>query len=900
MCHFFVLRIHIREDSALGTTILKLPAAGSNGDDVEMRSNLEFSITSGNEEGIFRILSPSGEIVLVAPLDRETRDLYTLRVEVRSRAAPSANATTFVLVQLDDANDNSPEFSQPRYEIHVSEGAAVGRSVVRVAATDRDIGRNSRIVFDITSGNEEGLFVLDSSSGVLALARPLDRERTGQHRLVIRATDQATENPLSSLAAVIVHVDDENDNAPRFPVLRYSASVAENLPPGARVLRARATDLDRGNFGNLNYSIVAGDGRGRFRVDVNSGLVTTATVFDYEAVNRYSLTLRASDPGGLSATAIVTVDIESRDEFHPEFTERSYRFVAPPSPPVGYIVGRVHASDRDLGADGRVVYALASQDTHFRVNRTTGEVVVRRALSPEAAGSDVRLVVSASSGRPGSLSNMTVVEVALNAIATGGNSLAVAGAGGGASAAAAANTGGLADWALGLLIALILLVLGFGATFLFLHMRSKRQCKPSISTEPFDHSTFDTIDVRGPATSSSAVSSMAQFPPKYDEIPAYEAAAAVAAERRHHRHHGSHHANSELSEQSQSASSGRGSAEDGDDGEDEEIRMINEGPLMQSTSGSQSTSGGQTARGLALPGDSGCIQGDEDNLSDVSVHNTQQYLARLGIDTSRSAGDTSSKGAPSSVVAGGSQELLPPLGHSIHLFDDEAAGEADLANLFYAKLQHGPGSSGASATGDDQSAASTGGGGGGSDARSALLGFGGGVSGGDEGPSMTGSLSSIVHSEEELTGSYNWDYLLDWGPQYQPLAHVFSEIARLKDDTAPAGFGPPGKKAQLPLTPQVKTVPPPLLTSVAPRSIAPVARASHQLPRSPISHEAGFAAAMSPSFSPSLSPLATRSPSISPLVGPSLAPPHHGRALPPRPTGLVTGTPSGSEAELRI
>lgn len=59
-------------------------------------------------------------------------------------------------------------------------------------------------------------------------------------------------------------------------------------------------------------------------------------------------------------------------------------------------------------------------------------------------------------------------------------------------------------------------------------------------------------------------------------------------------------------------------------------------------------------------------------------------------------------------------------------------------------------------------------------------------------PSMTGSLSSIVHSEEELTGSYNWDYLLDWGPQYQPLAHVFSEIARLKDDAASVKSGTSG------------------------------------------------------------------------------------------------------------
>ena len=46
--------------------------------------------------------------------------------------------------------------------------------------------------------------------------------------------------------------------------------------------------------------------------------------------------------------------------------------------------------------------------------------------------------------------------------------------------------------------------------------------------------------------------------------------------------------------------------------------------------------------------------------------------------------------------------------------------------------------------------------------------------------SMTGSLSSIVHSEDEIAGSYNWDYLLDWGPQYQSMAHVFKEISRLR------------------------------------------------------------------------------------------------------------------------
>jgi len=50
----------------------------------------------------------------------------------------------------------------------------------------------------------------------------------------------------------------------------------------------------------------------------------------------------------------------------------------------------------------------------------------------------------------------------------------------------------------------------------------------------------------------------------------------------------------------------------------------------------------------------------------------------------------------------------------------------------------------------------------------------------DDWPQMGGSLSSIVHSEEELSGSYNWDYLQHWGPKYQPLSSVFAEIARLK------------------------------------------------------------------------------------------------------------------------
>lgn len=192
----------------------------------------------------------------------------------------------------------------------------------------------------------------------------------------------------------------------------------------------------------------------------------------------------------------------------------------------------------------------------------------------------------------------------------------------------------------------------------------------------------------------------------------------------------------------------------------------------------------------------------------------------------------------------------------LRIYDEEGTGEPDITNLIYAKLND-------VATCSERGGIAE-------DVQPLAMGPFSEVQ-----PSMNGSLSSIVHSEEELTGSYNWDYLLDWGPQYQPLAHVFSEIARLKDDTVSVQSAQSGNSSIKSKNSVKKNLPPPLLTNVAPRSITIPTLSSNRntshmaMPRSPISHEAssssfGPSAALSPSFSPSLSPLATKSPSISP------------------------------------
>ncbi|XP_055849639.1 protein dachsous [Episyrphus balteatus] len=885
-------RTSINEEAPLGTVVLRLSQDVL---DTELTQHLVFTIVSGNEDGTFEVYQSSA-IILVQSLDRERVDLYKLRLIMSEKGAPlradNNSSAINVFVTVEDANDNSPVFdSSGQYEADISESAPLRYSIAQLIAVDADLENtpNSDIVYDITSGNDEGMFTVDLVSGVLFVNNQLDYDRGAMnYELIVRACDSAA-LPRCSLQPFRISLVDENDNAPRFPVAEYIEFIGENEAIGTSIFTARATDLDRGIYGHLNYSIdqtdphnMAGDefAYKLFRVDAGSGVVTSNAIFDYEQRNRYDLVLRATDTGGKYATVKVRIMVDSKDEYSPQFTERTYRFVMSSSAEgnmqLGYTVGQVSASDRDKGADGRVVYQLTSQHAYFKVNRTTGAVVIKKKLDDNFDdGRDISLVITASSGRQGSLTNMTVVEISLDPQGSSTTNVA-------SNTGAPSSGGGFADWALGLLIAFLLVICAFAGIFLFLHMRNRRHrqvSKPSLSTETVgntnsyvDPSAFDTIPIRG---GSGATGSAGQFaPPKYDEIPPYGPHAASS--------NSGAATTSELSGSEQSGSSGRGSAED--DGEDEEIRMINEGPLHR-----------DHHRGS-----------DDGRLSDISVQNTQEYLARLGIvDNPNTTGAASTSSRRCSESIGGSNKdshlhhTLPI--DSLHMFDEEPGGESDITNLIYAKLNDVNGGSDRASSTDE--AATTAGSIGA--AVDHVMGFGDVpvVGSGNVGPSMNGSLSSIVHSEEELTGSYNWDYLLDWGPQYQPLAHVFSEIARLKDDTLSVHSGNSGAsssaKSKQSLAHSAKHIPPPLLTNVAPRSInVPVLSSrgsgSHHssvpanqylLPRSPISHDApggGFStsSAMSPSFSPSLSPLATRSPSISPHVVGGVPTGHHMVSLP--------------------
>lgn len=189
-----------------------------------------------------------------------------------------------------------------------------------------------------------------------------------------------------------------------------------------------------------------------------------------------------------------------------------------------------------------------------------------------------------------------------------------------------------------------------------------------------------------------------------------------------------------LSLEGHSASSGRGSAEDDDvdvDDVDEEIRMINESSNYY-TEGPES--GGEevttTAEYLARLGVSNHYEEEQENTSSIAIDDdddeSTDVLSEMGV----SKGNGGRYGG----VMGG-KKLRPRMGSSI------------------------------STTGTIVNNRSS----------------------SEQWPPSCGSLNSIIqHNEEELSGSYNWDYLQHWGPKYQPLSSVFAEIARLKSSESNA------------------------------------------------------------------------------------------------------------------
>lgn len=164
-------------------------------------SAVTYSIVSGNEEGVFAISSSTGRLTLAKALDYESRTSYQLRITAKAVALPCLSGVVSLLVNVVDADDNGPIFSQSVYQATLPEGTALGTTVVRILATDADSGDFGRVTYSIVSGDSQAL-ALDSVSGIVSTRAALDYETASSLVLLVRATSTTR----SVQATVILNV----------------------------------------------------------------------------------------------------------------------------------------------------------------------------------------------------------------------------------------------------------------------------------------------------------------------------------------------------------------------------------------------------------------------------------------------------------------------------------------------------------------------------------------------------------------------------------------------------------------------------------------------------------------------------------------------------------------------
>ncbi|KAK7929499.1 hypothetical protein WMY93_005894 [Mugilogobius chulae] len=337
------------ENTEVGTYVAKLMATDV---DTGLNSDILYSLVD-SADSFFSIDEYSGVISLQRPLDREVQSVYELTAQATDQGSPHRSATTQVVISVLDINDNPPVFEHREYTATVAEDITVGTQILRVLAASRDTEANQEITYSIISGNEHGMFSVDSHTGDIFVIEPLDYELSHEYYITVEATDGGSP-PLSDMATVNINLTDANDNAPVFSQSTYTAVVSEDAELGKTVLTVVAQDADGPSYSHVHYSIIDGNQGSPFTIDPTRGELKVARQLDRERISGYSLTVLASDNGlpPLTSTTIINIDILDINDNPPLFSQANYSLIIQENRPQGTSVLQLSVSDRDAGYNG--------------------------------------------------------------------------------------------------------------------------------------------------------------------------------------------------------------------------------------------------------------------------------------------------------------------------------------------------------------------------------------------------------------------------------------------------------------------------------------------------------------------------------------------------------------------
>ncbi|EFP06176.1 CRE-CDH-12 protein [Caenorhabditis remanei] len=354
------LGMEIRENDILGR--------------IEASPNVEFYAVDREVVGLIKI-NEAGELLAGKNLNRKEDGPLKFGVSA-TNGFETARAQVTVLRDANrDVMTAMPRFDRDTYRFSINENQqpeVIG--FVRAFHSAISSSESVRLTYSLIAPAhiDELPFEIHEQSGEVSTSRPLDTEQKKFYRFQVRACLTQT---ICSTSDVIVEVVDVNDNAPVLMNRKLEATVESDVPPGTKIVKLFAKDVDSGNNSKLTFSLE--DNKDAFSIDSTTGQLTTSQSLTNPL---YTLLVTVSDNGipKRSDTAEVTVVVKGTNPSPPAFDQKEYKAVVPSPVRAGQVIGEVRATDPDPGMEGMVTYKLLRADNEdhrkFMINSKTGVI----------------------------------------------------------------------------------------------------------------------------------------------------------------------------------------------------------------------------------------------------------------------------------------------------------------------------------------------------------------------------------------------------------------------------------------------------------------------------------------------------------------------------------------------
>lgn len=354
------------------------------------------SFVSGNSEGFFNINALLGIITLAQTLGQANHAQYTLTVKAEDQGSPQWHDLATVIIHVYPSDSSAPIFSNSEYFVEIPESIPVGSPILLISATS-----SSEVTYELREGNKNGVFSMNSYSGLISTQKNLDHEKISSYQLKIRGSNMAG---AFTDVMVLVYIIDENDNAPMFSKLTFVGQISEAAAPNSMIVDAnknplviRASDSDKEANSLLVYKILEPEALKFLKIDPSMGTLTTVSEMDYESMPSFQFNVYVHDQGSpvlfAPTAAQVTINVRDINDCPPRFSDQIYEVAVLKPIHRGMELLMVQASDDD----SEVNYSIktGNADEAVAIHPITGRISV---LNPALLGLSRELIIKASDG----------------------------------------------------------------------------------------------------------------------------------------------------------------------------------------------------------------------------------------------------------------------------------------------------------------------------------------------------------------------------------------------------------------------------------------------------------------------------------------------------------------------